>query len=262
MNGKIFEMNVEEFKTIYAQEKSIIKISKLTGYGSYAIRSFMKRNNINLKYKTTYEHDDNFFSKENEESFYWAGFLAADGCVMNKKRSYTFLLKLALARKDLTHLEKFKKALKATEPIKIFMDKKGHVSCNFNIVSKQICEDLVKFGIVPRKTFILKFPEFVKNHKFIYSYIRGYIDGDGCFTKHKQYKKCDQNILNILGTKEFLNVISEIFCKDLKINERIIHKKGNIYSITFSGNIIVNKIVNLLYKDSTVELDRKKNIVL
>lgn len=60
-----------------------------------------------------YFHDENFFEKDTEESWYWAGFIAADGSV-----SKTFL-NIDICSLDLDHLKQFQKNIKTTVAIKL-----------------------------------------------------------------------------------------------------------------------------------------------
>lgn len=262
MNGKIFEMNKEAFIILYKEKKSVTQIAKHTGYGIDAIRAYMKRNDISLKHKTIYSCNENFFAQENDETFYWAGFIAADGCVQARNRDYSFLVKLTLADKDREHLNKFKIALSSNHPIHDYVDKKGNKYCELIICSQIMCQDLAKFNIIPRKTYVYKFPEFLKNNKMVNSFIRGYIDGDGCFTEYKQKNRnISQITMNVVGTKEFLTEmykIIDLYCDNTM--DRKLYRGGNVFRVGYSGNKIISKIHKFLYKDSTIHLQRKYDI--
>lgn len=264
--GKKFEMPVEEFKTIYKELKSVQGIADKYGYGFDAVRGYMKRNNIEFKYKTIYSCDENFFSKDDEESFYWAGFLAADGSICKKGKDHAFVLKLALATKDLIHLEKFKKALNSDSPIKNYVvtneQNVTYYSSVFVIYSKKLCDDLARFNVIPNKTFILTFPEWIKTHKLVHHYIRGYIDGDGCFSKYcAKNRNVTQTTFNVVGTIDFLTNIHHIIdnkCNFIPYVRKIIkHKKEKVARLAYSGNRIISTITDFVYKDATIFLERK-----
>src|SRR5713101_6595045 len=106
-----------------------------------------------------YSCDENFFSKSNEQSFYWAGFLAADGCV-RKASSNSRLLVLSVAKKDLQHIKLFKKQIKSKSPI-IITVYDNTIACRIAITSNTIFDDLAKFNIVPRKTLKYTFPKWL-----------------------------------------------------------------------------------------------------
>jgi hypothetical protein len=135
----------------------------------------------------THNCNYDFFSQDNEASFYWAGFIAADGWVVQGGNG----LGIQLSTKDIKHLEKFKKTIKATQPIKVRTKKGGKINgrelgssemCSVKIYSQKIPLDLKRFNIIPAKTYFLDIPEWLMEHKLLHHYLRGYIDGDGCFS--------------------------------------------------------------------------------
>lgn len=58
------------------------------GISRYMVCKYLKRCGVTTE-KIFNQFDDGFFNKDTEESFYWAGFIAADGCVLasNNKKS-------------------------------------------------------------------------------------------------------------------------------------------------------------------------------
>jgi len=277
-NGRIFEMDVENFKKLYKILKSVQQVADNLGYGFDAVRAYMKRNNIPLKYKSTYSCNENFFAEETEAAFYWAGFIAADGNVYEKGKNKPFVLKIGLATKDYDHLENFRNCLNSDSPIKQYKHKKitgskynrkdgtpynrkETESCELVIYSQKLCDDLIKFGITPRKSLTLQFPEWLKTHKYVNHFIRGYVDGDGSFSflnrNDGQYIS-----FSVIGTEQFLTSICEIIninCEFKNSNKKI-SKINNIYQIGYSGNKKIAKIYKFLYGNSTIFLNRKKEI--
>jgi hypothetical protein len=115
--------------------------------------------------------------------------------------------------------------------------------------------DLEKFNIVPRKTFIYSVTNIVKYSSLANHFIRGYIDGDGSYY-------CNKNTMHVevKGTYDTLLFIKETFDKlvSKKISNKI-RKINNIYSLCYGGNICVKEIVNYIYKDANTYLERKYN---
>jgi len=243
----------------YIDRKTILKLCKLYNIEVSHVKG--------AKYKYSYNED--FFTQETEEVFYLAGFIAADGCVTdldNKGRSRMLIINLQTG--DTDHLEKIKKLLNSDHPIK---DHRIHREINkYNLnptwmssfrvcISEKFFNDLAKFNIIPHKSLTYTWPEWLKNHPMKHHFIRGYNDGDGCFSMQKS----KQLIFSLVGAKSFLLDIHKSFeeeCIGIKTNKKLIPYK-NIYALKYCGNGIVGKISKYLYEDATIYLDRKKNTI-
>lgn len=221
-----------------------------------------------------YDVDHAFFSRDNEASFYVAGFLAADGW-KTKKSGGGFSVCLTLAVKDESHIRLIKDLMKCTSPLKFrtrknlhykenTTNKKNCLSYTFIANSKQLYSDLEKFGVVENKTYIMKMNDWLINHPLVHHFMRGYIDGDGSFTNigpdnHIQF--------HMRGTKIFLDQFHSILlkngvAKDEKIIEANAGKKEKVFGILrYNGNVILSKMYNFLYKDTNYFLNRKEEIV-
>ena len=230
-----------------------------------SIYKYMKLHNVEYerKYKGTYYCNNNFFKDESAESFYLAGFIAADGSVQYRK--YSKILKITLSKKDIDHLEKIKKILESNHPIKEYTVKKSklvdsnHECVELQIANKNIVEDLAKFNIIPNKTKIYEMPEWLLSHQFLNHFMRGYFDGDGTITYCGLGKgrKILQLNFSILGTEKFIQQYREILSKNCNTNCVKIINHHSIYKIGYSGNNIVKNIYDFLYKDQTICLQRK-----
>ena len=256
----------------YLKTYRILDVSKKFGVGKDTVYRRLKKyerihglNEINISNsKKIYSYDDDFFTKDTPESFYWAGFIAADGCVHNKHGNYE--LKIGLAKKDSEHLIKFSKAIKYSGEVKyISVLNKGKIRdfATIAIYGKKYIEDLRRFGIVERKSLILKFPTNLENHPLINHFIRGYIDGDGCFSYNHKSKYRPKICLSMCGTYSFLNSVRRILSNKCQTNKKIkIQNRNKISVLAYSGNKNVSKIRNFLYNNSNpnIELARKKEI--
>lgn len=261
--GKIL-LEKKEFQKLYDQYGSITKLSEILNKDWMTVKNYMLKHDIQMKRRTKYSCDHSFFSKETPEAFYWAGFIAADGCVKKRKKYNTYILKLTLSKKDEEHLALFKKHIKSNHPIKNYIVKNNKyndsVSSEIQICSKQIFDDLSYFNIVPRKTHIYSFPEWVKGHKYVNHFIRGYFDGDGCFSSYKQKNRnVPQFSFSVRGTGSFLKDMYQIIDKNCNFekNSRKIQHNNGISGIGYSGNNVVKIISGFLYKDASVYLPRK-----
>lgn len=224
--------------------------------------------------KLKYTHDSSFFSHDTPEAFYWAGFIAADGCVVNDCRD-SYELCIELSTLDKHHLEKFIKAIKYNSPIKdqakinklpnrrltkIIRSSRVRI----NIKNSKIREDLEKrFNIVPRKSLIYRFPRKILNHKLVNHFLRGYFDGDGCISiglALRSVKSKNRFDIVLVGTQDFLTHYQNIIRKNCKIDHtNKIVNDGKVYRLSFGGARITTKILDFLYRNSktNTRLDRK-----
>lgn len=204
--------------------------------------------------------DEDFFSRENEEAFYWAGFIAADGCVRIKTSKYSRLktLEIVLSARDSEHLIKFKEHIKAQNPVKIYTTKDGFINCRIKITSAKIFDDLNKFGIIPRKSLVIKFPKWLEKHHLVRHFMRGYYDGDGGYYIGKTDPKNLQMTMDICGTIQFLKVFKRIIERESGAKSiRQPYIKNGQGSLNYCGNGLCSKMSAFLYDNSAVSLKRK-----
>lgn len=207
-----------------------------------------------------YHVNQNYFENiDNEWKAYWLGFLYADGCVILNEKDGKFKYSVSISLKigDKFHLEKFLNSLQSDAVIKENKTNyKDYYSAKISICNKKICTDLIKHGCVPRKTFVLKFPDLRKD--LIRHFIRGYFDGDGCISINKEKRFVR---INIVGNYDMLSSICDIIEKECNINKPVFQPisngKNNIYSIQYGNVYSCQKIYNYLYKDCNICLDRK-----
>jgi hypothetical protein len=200
-----------------------------------------------------YKCNDNIFNQPcTETQFYWIGFLAADGHIT--KDGYR--LNLKLGAKDINHVEKFRSFIEATNPIE-----NDNGQPRLRISSPKIITDLRQFGIVNNKSLIYQWPEKIPR-QYQAHFIRGYIDRDGYWGSDKaQYPSLN---LDICGTPGFLEKVSEIFRGQNLLSQRGGGRKWSnnaIQHLAIGGNRQSIPIACYLYKDSTIYLVRKREII-
>ena len=200
-----------------------------------------------------YTYNYNFFKEDNEQSFYVAGFLAADGYVNKKQTNVT----LALAIKDKEHLIKIRNLI-CDSKIHYYRQKEMYDSCRFTIHSKEITNDLFRFGIGNKKSQTYSMPSWMMSHPMTHHFLRGYVDGDGCWCILTKKLKTPRATFKLEGTLKFLNDFNEL---TINKNKKISLRNG-IYHLDYGGNIICAKIAKYLYTtDASIFLERKKDIV-
>lgn len=200
----------------------------------------------NLKYKINH----NFFSKPNLLNSYWAGFIAADGCIVDATKYLR--LTIQLSRKDHNLLEKLKKDLKYTGPIRKTKVNNYNIS-RLDIGSIKLCNDLKKnFNITPRKSLTLKPPKGLTKKQAL-AYVTGYLDGDGCVALQNT-----KPILILVGTKNFLIWCHETLFKNSSFLFKKIPliKQKNIFRYTLYSDK-ANYALSKLNKNFKSTLNRK-----
>ena len=250
----------------YNRLKSMQKVANHLRVSVDSVYKYMKLYEIpyNKHYQGIYTCDKNYFKQENEGSFYWAGFIAADGSL--QKRKYSKILKIALSQNDHQHVELFKSAISSNHPIKIYkvkpskLVKSENICSEIQIANNNIYNDLEKFNIVPKKSLIYTFPKWLVEHKCVHHFMRGYFDGDGAITNCGLGKNRTvvQKSFSILGTEQFTNQYMNILISNKITNKVKIAPHHSVYLLSYSGNNNIRKIHGFLYKNATIWLDRKR----
>lgn len=228
-----------------------------------------------------YKINDKYFNKiDTERKAYILGLMYADGCVYSNKRDGKWA-KLDLKYDDKELLEEIAREMDNKCPIKRHTYERNeyfstqdktyeftHDMCRLSFRSDQIISDLIKYGCVPAKTFKITFPsdeiipDNLKRH-----FIRGYLDGDGSISHQvrtstsKSRKTYLHFQITFTGTSAFVNSLKEY------LNNNVVKFTGSIrsrwnnghdnFTLFIDGNNIIEKILDWLYDDSTLYLQRK-----
>lgn len=280
--GKQYHVDVQLLSELYKKHQSASIVGDILGVSKSIILRNLKENNIPIR-KNKNDVNHSYFKYDTPEVFYWAGFMAADGCVQNP-HDKRFSVSLSLSSTDHGHVQKFKETIGFGGPISVSMVKgkwkdpnnhslgkyKDSQKSEISFLSKEMFDDLARFNIVPKKSLIYTFPEFVINHKYKNHFMRGYFDGDGSFffVKSKNHKTGKekptiQKYFSLRGTVDFLTVYRNILETECVLPVRTNPIRFNKTGILdYGGNGVLAKIEQFLFQNATVYLDRKwiKNI--
>lgn len=233
----------------YEQGKSQLFIETELKLTRKTIRTLLKSKNIVYRNKSEQkfldygtELDETCFDELTPEALYWIGILHADGHI--EKNEYT--ISLTLHNTDYQHLENFKKFLKSNR--KITPDN-GDCS-RVRINSKKIWNRLKDLGFTHDKSYTAKPHSLLKYSK---DFWRGEVDGDGGVYDYTYMKQ-----MTLCGTLETIFDFI-IFCsKETGIKDKYPSPSGEnkLYQVTYYSEDC-KKVLDLLYKDSTIHLDRK-----
>lgn len=192
---------------------------------------------------------------DNCESFYWIGFLLADGHFNNN----ICRIRLTLSNIDVDHIIKFSKFIEC-DNINI-NDKYCSISFQNTNQFNTITE---KFNINNRKTYnpvdFELFKKFEKTH--VFSIIVGFIDGDGSIQNHRHRNDCSLSIHLHSSWLKNLIYIEDFIYEYFNIEKnKTLSKIGNDgYSrLVLSNNNILNEMKKECVKLNLPVLERKWN---
>src|SRR5215469_6517846 len=72
------DLGIIKLQEIYQEEQTLMNVAKRLNISLESIRKYFIKNNIDYEKQLVYDVDHDFFGRDNEQSFYWAGFCAAD----------------------------------------------------------------------------------------------------------------------------------------------------------------------------------------
>lgn len=224
------------------------KIKKLLMKNHVSIRSRSEQNILeNIKRSKYINH--NYFDELNDENVYYLGFLAADGTVRPRRNE----IKIGISSVDRDFLVEFKNHLHSEREIKDYTTSNGFQVSELSFSSQKIKEELAKYSIVPQKTILgVSFANIPD--KFKLSFIKGFFDGDGCFTYNAYNKQC--RIIFTSYTENILKEINEYFDNKGKYYQT--KNNGTCYELVFSTIPSID-IMKKFYDIHTPCLIRKKN---
>lgn len=202
--------------------------------------------------RRTYRIDQLAFSLETEESLYWIGFLMADGCVDEHGT-----LSIHLQYADRGHLYKLRSFLNSSAPVRQqYGNESGYRPgvpfASFCIHCTTIVEQLIAYGVIPRKTgreCLLK----GQSSRHVW---RGLVDGDGTVGFHKR----GYFYLKLYGSHAICSQFRAFVLTLVPTCKATVRKSRTIYS--FGVSCGVARIVAVeLYRNNNVALSRKAKIV-
>lgn len=260
---------IDKFSMNQIKQKLNISFQTLDNY--FKLLKIQKKTRSEIM--TKHCADETYFTTiDTEHKAYWLGFLMADGCIINNdiKKTIKMYTCLSLSHVDKDHILKFKQHIKSDATVYEYKTKEHYINgvkvwpsriCGIKVGSNKIAQDLINLGCVPRKSLILKFPteKQVPNY-LINHFIRGYFDGDGTITRNLPKDRLTRNFsVSFAGTENFLYGIRKIIYSTLDLpNNKVSRcKNSKAYYLSYGGNHRVLKLMEWLYTDATIYLERK-----
>jgi len=198
-------------------------------------------------------YNDEFKNIDTEAKAYFLGFFHADGSLHYSKTAYSSCSKLKLGIKDEEIIKRFESEfpffnISYSEDSYVWNNEERF---NNKVVlrsyNKELYADLVNIGV---KSILLDLPEELFIH-----YIRGYIDGDGCYSKQITDGKPYWN-MTLCITEPEITPLQDFF-NSYGIHSTV-RQQGKIYVLRVRRKADVELLIGLLYTDSSWYLKRKK----
>ena len=182
------------------------------------------------------------------EAYYWMGFIAADGTVLNNSR-----LKVSLSIKDSEHLKVLSYLLGTNLNL---YENKCAIAIQDRILIPKLCK---KFDLRKKKTYNPPSIKIESDCLFL-SFLAGFIDGDGSFRKLTGRK--DVNLVIKLHSSWLDNLIQyeDRVYEILKVNKskRLSKINGAGYAeLTISDNSIIRELKNRVLSLNLPIMNRK-----
>lgn len=255
MSKKLFTTEQEEFIKNNCLTMSYQEIGDCLGFSKKQISTWIYR----YKIKKPKERGEKYFEYINTPlKAYFLGLIYADGTISAKKGRWRFCL--ALQSQDKYVLDKLNQELGGEYKIEHRLPKQYFYNNKIintsdvdalTVYSKEFVKNLVAQNIVPNKTHSDIFP--IIDDEYFFDYLRGYIDGDGCFYISKDNLLVTTIVCNSRKNLEYIQ--SVLLRYDI---QTFIDPKKNSYILRCSRKKDNEKLLNrLYYEDGLFCLQRK-----
>lgn len=253
------KINIDsEISALVLENKTVKEMSVVLKVCENTIWKSIKKNKLSYTNRTNRKwtlKDPYYFKNINtEQKAYILGILMADG--YNNEKEGKIIISLLKQDQDILH--KIAKDI-YLDDYKIYnrLNNFGNQISVLQISSRDLSKDLASLGCIQAKSLILSFPKL--ENSFIPHFIRGYMDGDGSIN----WRKEDYNgSLSFIGSITFISELLMLLQARFKFTSKLTHKSGTdsrCASFQVSGNRQILEILDWIYKDSSLCLDRKYN---
>ena len=257
------ELTVEQFEYLkkkYCEESVDLKVlAKENGWDKETLRNLVQEKGLVKKTNNRVNKrliEDYFEKIDSEEKAYFLGLLLTDGSVDKRPgRQGRIRLQLQVIDKDI--LIKFKNCLQIDSDLVI--DPRGNQCCSIEFTCEKIYNDLSNYGIIPKKTYLTTNIPTNIPEEYLKDFLRGMLDGDGCITFDKLMSK-DVAINFTSFHESFVRDFQQQI--DSLINKQESNKLfyTSAWHCSWRGYDQVLKILDVLYENATIFLDRKYNL--
>lgn len=247
-------LDIDFIKKMYLSGKSSVEIAERLNTSGNNITRRLKREGIEIRGARLYELVDKNFLDNLEEDWkcYFIGLFWSDG---NMKRNRPNI-RINLQKNDGYILDYLCGKIYTSHKTSIIIP---HKNAGFGgrlqdqtlleINCREAYNKLLSMGASPAKSLVCPLPNLDGDQ--FWSFLRGYIDGDGCIDK-------DGKSLRIYCSDKFATQLQEKL-KTYKIKSYIYKRPGSkISEVSISQQTHLNFIYDNIYKNSEICLERKR----
>lgn len=253
---------------------SIQKIAEEHGTTRHYITKWLKEKDIKIRFNNSDLRRDFFKIIDTEEKAYWLGYVWCDGNinVRKVKNGLDKCFSLDICERDHKHLYKFKEAIQAENKVeKLKAVERSLTSDKWRYRIRVKMSDFVdvlleQYKMIPYRTNIDRIKEHMPRY-LIRHFIRGVLDADGSvmLVPSSNSTTFHQSAhISLSLTYDMADYIadyfhSEGFTRNKPTIGTVYEGVGSldIYSIRIGGNIQTPRILDHLYADTKVYMDRK-----
>ena len=222
------------------------------------ITKIWREHGLKGKGNNSYHINENYFENiDSKDKAYILGVIASDGCVYKRENhKHMLAFKFHIQEEDIINI-----ILKYMESNYKPYYNDNRITLQIN--SNKLVEDLEQYNITTRKTWSY-YPTEIDN-SFIWDYLRGYFDGDGCICCRNNGLLPSDYTISFCGNYKTMSFISDILTKNgivhtLKQDNRPEKYSHDFYSIIIRENYSKYLFIKLLYTDcNDIKLNRKYN---
>lgn len=260
----IYTKEMLDYMIANYQTMEYSEIGKHLGLTSKQVRTKMSQ----LGYRKNRTFNNRYFEHiDNSTKAYYLGFIFADGwiCANSKPRNYEFGMELQSG--DRYILDKLNEELGGihkiyhTEPSKVIICGKevnrGH-SDTLRVYSKPLVMDLMSHGIETNKSQKDVIPNV--SDEFFFDFLRGYIDGDGCYWNTIQ-RPNDIYMHITCASKVVLEYLQKRL-KNYEIKTQIYTETDKKHRLMCTNYNDMHSLINkMYYSDDVICLERKRKLI-
>ena len=246
---------------LYNEYHNISKVCSLMNISSSTVHDILTEAGIHILDRSECKRkciiDESYFDViDTHRKAYYLGLLYADGSVSGTSNR----VQISLQERDKDIIYQLQSDLKCNYKISLIeYNKKNSNHQNqycLTITNTRIHDALIRHGVVPNKSLILKFPSEL-NDEFYPSFILGYLDGDGNISKTEKR-------ISLISTESFCNKIAEIVNDLFNIHCTISYCHHRIdkptRSLQIAGGKQAKRFLDWIYSKSDIYLHRKHDI--